>query len=97
MHKYKELILWQKARKLNTQVHRLISNFPGGAPESFKDQMSRAAISIPSNIAEGSGRTSIKEFCRFLSIAQGSSYELETQLLLASDLHYTSEKRYRHF
>lgn len=67
-------------------VYKISSEFPSDERFGLKSQINRSAVSIPSNIAEGSGRNSSKEFIRFLNIALSSSYELETQLLLASDL-----------
>ena len=84
MHNYRELIIWQKARKI-------VKEFPEEERFALSSQIRRSAISIPSNIAEGAGRMSNKDFSRFLAIAQGSCYELETQLLLANDLGYLTE------
>ena len=85
---YRELIVWQKAMELVKMVYRLMRNFP--ADERFRlcDQLSRAVISIPSNIAEGNGRESKSEYARFLGIARGSLYETETQLEIAKELGY---------
>ena len=83
---FRELIAWQKAMELVKIVYRLMRGFP--AEERFRlcDQLSRAVISIPSNIAEGNGRESKTEYARFLGIARGSLYETETQLRLPSNL-----------
>ena len=85
---YRELIVWQKAMELVEVVYRLMRVFP--ADERFRlcDQLSRAVISIPSNIAEGNGRESKAEYARFLGIARGSLYETETQLEIAKRLGY---------
>ena len=77
---YKELIVWQKSMRLALEVYRLAKILPKFETYALADQMRRAALSIPSNIAEGQGRDSTKEFIRFLSIARGSCFELETQL-----------------
>jgi four helix bundle protein len=82
---------WQTARTLVTDVYRLTQQFPKEETFGLTLQLRRAAISVPSNIAEGAARTGTREFAHFLSIAMGSLSELETQLLIASDLHYFTE------
>ena len=77
---YKDLIVWQKAMDLSVEIYRLVKKLPKEELYCLSDQMRRSAISIPSNIAEGKSRTSQKEFSYFLSIAQGSRSELETQI-----------------
>ncbi len=91
MHNYKELKVWQKARVLVKTVYQITKTLPKEETIGLVSQMRRAVVSIPSNIAEGAGRGSDKEFCRFLDIANGSSFELETQLILCFDLDYISE------
>ena len=88
---YRELIVWQKSMELVEIVYRLMKSFP--ADERFRlcDQLSRAVISIPSNIAEGNGRESKAEYARFLGIARGSLYETETQLEIAKRLGYVND------
>ena len=88
MHKFRELIIWQKSRELVRNVYHITLKFPKEEMYSLTSQIRRCAISIPSNIAEGSGRKTIDDFSRFLDIANGSAFELETQLILASDLNY---------
>lgn len=90
---YKELEVWQKAMKLVEIWYQITSEFPKEELYSLTSQIRRAAISIPSNIAEGQSRWSTKEFLRFLSIAKGSLSELETQLILAQRLNYLSEDK----
>jgi four helix bundle protein len=90
MHKYKELKLWQKSIDLVTSIYLSIRSFPSVEKFGLVSQINRAAVSIPSNIAEGAGRNSDKEFLHFLSIAQASSYELETQLIISKNLNYLS-------
>ena len=85
---YKKLIVWQKAMELVRSVYRLSKGFPTDERYALTDQLRRAAISIPSNIAEGCGRTSRKDYAHFLSIARGSLYETMTQLQIAQDLGY---------
>ena len=91
MHNYRELKVWQKARVLVKAVYQITNNLPKEEAFGLTSQMRRAVVSIPSNIAEGAGRGTNKDFCRFLDIAYGSSFELETQLLLCVDLEYISE------
>ena len=86
MHNFRELVVWQEAMMLAKQVYEVTASFPSNEKYGLVSQMNRSVISIPSNIAEGSGRGSDKEFTHFLSIALGSAYELETQLLLAQSL-----------
>jgi len=85
---YKDLIVWQKAMDLAEEVYRLVKKLPKEELFALSDQIRRAVISIPSNIAEGHERNSIKEYYQFLSIAKGSKAELETQLLLCVKVHY---------
>ena len=92
MDSYRELILWQKAMDLTEEVYRLTNGFPKEERFALTDQLRRAAVSVPSNIAEGYGRKAAKEYSRFLSIARGSKNEVETQLLLCVRLGYTTEQ-----
>ena len=85
-------MVWQNSRKLVKQIYDLTGKFPSEEKFGLANQIQRAAVSIPSNIAEGYGRNSDKEMIRFLSIAKGSLYEVETQLYIAIDLNYLSEK-----
>jgi four helix bundle protein len=85
-HNFQELKIWQKSIELTMQIYNLLSKFPIEEKYGLKSQMRRAVVSIPSNIAEGAGRNSKKEFLYFLSIANGSSYELQTQLVIAEKL-----------
>jgi four helix bundle protein len=80
---YRDLIVWQRAMDLVEGVYRLTRDFPREEIYSLTSQMRRAAVSVPSNIAEGQGRGGKNEFARFLWIAHGSLRELETQLLIA--------------
>lgn len=86
MHNLKELKIWHKAMELTTEVYRLTANFPKEEKYGLTSQIRRAAVSVPSNVAEGAGRNSKKEFVQFLAISNGSSYELQTQLLLSRNL-----------
>ena len=88
---YKDLIVWQKSMDLLVEVYRLVKKLPKEETYALSDQMRRAAVSIPSNIAEGRGRSSGKDYLRFLFIARGSQAELETQLLACVRLDYFNE------
>ena len=79
---YQNLIVWQKAMDLADEIYKLTRLLPKEELFSLSDQLRRAAVSIPSNIAEGRGRQTEKEFRQFLSIAKGSVFEAETQLLI---------------
>jgi four helix bundle protein len=85
-HNFRELKIWKDSMSLTKNVYLLTSQLPLEEKFGLKSQLNRCAISIPSNIAEGSGRTSNKEFNHFLNISLSSSYELETQLILVNDI-----------
>ena len=85
---YKDLDIWQKGMDLSVLIYEVTKKFPVDEKFGLISQMRRCAVSIPSNIAEGSARNSYKEFVKFLHIALGSLAELETQLLLATRLGY---------
>ena len=89
---YRELLVWQKAKQLATLVYRATESFPRSELFGLTSQIRRAAISIPSNIAEGQGRLTKKEFRHFLGQARGSILELETQLGIAHDLGYLEQQ-----
>jgi four helix bundle protein len=86
MKTHKDLNVWKEAMSLVKQVYSLTKDFPKEEVHGLVSQMRRAAVSIPSNIAEGAARDSRKEFARFLYISLGSLTELETQLLLSEEL-----------
>ena len=90
---YKDLIVWKRAMELAVAAYRIAKMLPQYEVYALGDQIRRAAASIPSNIAEGYGRTTPKEYARFLAIARGSVYELETQLLLCVRLEYLTESQ----
>lgn len=83
---YRDLVAWQRAMELAEEVYRATAAFPGDEKFGLVSQMRRAAVSIPSNIAEGFGRKRRAEFKRFLEIARGSLFELQTQAELARRL-----------
>lgn len=89
---YKELILWQKSIQLVKEVFILTDKFPRSELYGLIAQIRRAAISIPSNIAEGYGRRSKKEYVQFYAIAYGSALELETQLIIARELRFAKDE-----
>ena len=92
MNNYKELKVWQKARVFTKDIYLLLDTFPEDERFGLTSQIKRATISITSNIAEGSGRYTKKDFTRFLDIALGSCYEVENQLILSSDLDFIKEE-----
>src|SRR5919198_5295873 len=87
---YRELVAWQKAMALVTEIYRVTKVFPCDERFGLTSQLRRAAVSVPSNIAEGQARFSAKEFHRFLSTARGSLVEIETQIEIARNLGYVS-------
>ncbi len=95
VHSYRELIVWQKAVELVTEVYRLTEKFPKEEVYGISAQMRRAALSIPSNIAEGRRRGTRKDFKNFLNIAFGSGAELETQVEIAKRLSLANPSDFR--
>jgi four helix bundle protein len=91
IHSYQDLDVWQRSRQLVKAVYQLTETFPRHEQFGLTSQMRRAAVSIPSNIAEGWGRHYPAEFIQFLRIANGSRTELETQIILSSDLELIPE------
>jgi four helix bundle protein len=91
MHNLAELKIWNKAIDLAVSVYKATASFPADERFGLTNQARRAAVSISSNIAEGAGRNSSKEFCNFLGIANGSSYELQTQLVISNKLNLIDE------
>ena len=88
---YRELVAWQKGMELVKAVYILSNKFPKVEQYRLVDQLTRAAVSVPSNIAEGFGRATNKDFAHFLSQARGSLFEVETQLLIAKALGFVDE------
>ena len=88
---YRNLIAWQKAMDLTDEIYSLTKLLPSEERFALSDQMRRSAVSVPSNIAEGYGRHTDKEFIHFLSIARGSVFELETQMTICLRQNYLSE------
>jgi four helix bundle protein len=88
-HRYQDLIAWQKAKRLATEIYRATESFPKAEMYGLTSQLRRAAVSVPSNIAEGEGRLTKGEFCR------GSLLELETQLAIALELEMVEETEHQ--
>jgi four helix bundle protein len=93
VQKFEDLIVWQKAMDLVAEIYVLAKLLPNEEMYSLSDQIKRAAVSIPSNIAEGQERGTAKDFAKFLYIAKGSKGELETQLLICVRLNYLSQSQ----
>jgi four helix bundle protein len=91
MHNFKELKIWQIGREFVSDIYKVTRQLSPEEMFVLDSQMRRAAISIPSNISEGAGRNSDKDFFRFIDISIGSSFELETQLYLCFDQNYLTE------
>jgi len=88
---YRELVAWKKAIELVTEIYRATQNFPRHETYGLTGQLRRAAVSIPSNIAEGQGRLSRGEFKQFLGHTRGSLYELDSQIVIAGNLAYLDD------
>lgn len=95
MHQYKELKVWQKSISIADYIYEITKNFPNEEKFGLVSQMRRACISMSSNIAEGAGKSSSKDFIRFLEIANGSSYELDTQALISKNQQYITEEQFQ--
>ena len=91
---HKKLDVWKNSIELTVDIYRFTNNFPKEEIYGVTNQMRRAAVSIPSNIAEGAARQTKKEFINFLHIAQGSLSELDTQLIITKRLDFISDKIY---
>jgi four helix bundle protein len=96
MKGFRELQVWRKAHELTLAVYSTTRSFPREELYGLTSQMRRSAASIPANIAEGVGRRSDGEICRFFQIARGSASEIEYHVLLARDLHMLSEDEHRY-
>ncbi|WP_299441966.1 four helix bundle protein [uncultured Aquimarina sp.] len=93
MHRFKDLEIWKKSRVFCSSIYDITSRFPETEKFGLTNQLRRAAVSIPSNIAEGSSRQSNKDFARYLQITLGSAYEIETQLLISLDLKFINQTK----
>ena len=96
MHNIKELKIWQKAIDLAVRVYEISSKFPADERFGLVSQTRRCAVSVPSNISEGAGRNTKGEFRQFLGIANGSSYELQTQMIIAEKLGFINQMDCEH-
>jgi four helix bundle protein len=92
MHNYKQLKIWQKAMDIVCEIYKTTAAFPSEEKFGLTAQMRRCAVSLSSNIAEGAGRNSDKEFCHFLAISHASSFELETQILVSYRLGFMNQE-----
>jgi len=93
VQKYEDLTVWQKAMELAAEIYGIVKLLPNEELYVLSDQMRRAAVSIPSNIAEGQERNTTKDFIKYLFIAKGSKAELETQLLICARLQYLTHSQ----
>lgn len=91
---YRDLVAWQRSVELSLDVYRGTVNFPSDERFGLVSQLCRAAVSVPSNIAEGYGRGSRQDYLRFLKVARGSLFELETQVTIACRLGYLQEQMF---
>ena len=91
MNSYRDLIVWQKSLKLVTDLYKSTKSFPKNETYGLTAHIRKTAVSVPSNIAEGYGRGSKSDYVRFLKIARGSLYELQTQLEISLNLEYLSK------
>lgn len=95
MKSYREIKSWQKSMELVTQIYKETECFPDSEKFGLTNQIRRASVSIPSNIAEGFGRNSLNEFIRFLNIARGSLFEMQTQIEIAQNLSFLESEKFQ--
>ena len=95
MQTFRDLLVWQKGIGLVQKVYLLTSSYPKDELYGLVSQMRRSSVSVPSNIAEGHGRRSTPDFIRFLRVASGSLYELETQLEISRKLGFIDDEKYK--
>jgi four helix bundle protein len=96
MSHFRKILVWQKSISLVTKIYKSTSYFPKEEIFGLTSQIRRSSISIPSNIAEGAGRESTKDFLRFLYISMGSIFEMQTQLEIAKNITYIKEEEFNH-
>lgn len=94
MSNFRNLMIWQKSMSLITKIYKSTKNFPKEEIFALTSQIRRSSVSIPSNIAEGFGRDSNKEYLRFLNISIGSLFEMQTQLEIAKNIDYLNEEEF---
>lgn len=92
-HNFREMSIWKESMKIVKSIYELSANLPVEEKFGLRSQIQRSAVSIPSNIAEGSGRISDKELIHFLNISLSSSYELETQIILIENLYHLKNEK----
>ena len=95
MHNFRELKIWKRSRELVSENYKTTKQFPADELYGLTSQIRRCSVSIPANISEDCGRTITKELIRFLDIANGSAFELETLLIIANDLNYLNSNDIR--
>lgn len=93
MRNFKQLLIWQKGFQIAVKAFQFATSLPNQEKFGLTSQITKAAVSIPSNIAEGSSRTSVKDYNRFLEISLGSTFEAETQLLIAEAINYGDKEK----
>ncbi len=93
MHNFKKLSIWAKSMDFVTDIYRTTNTFPSSERFGLVSQLQRAAVSVPANIAEGSAKSSNKDFARFLEIAIGSTFEVETELVVSFNLNYINAEQ----
>lgn len=96
MRDFRQLNVWDESHKLTLEIYRITKDFPKDEQFALTSQIRRASVSIASNIAEGCGRGSNKEYAQFIQIALGSAYEIDYQLLLSKDLGYLNLENYNY-
>ncbi len=94
MHNFRNLQVWKDAIELAVEIYKITGTFPVSEKYNLTSQLNRSAVSVPSNIAEGAGRNTNGEFNQFLGIATGSSYEMETQFIVANKLGLIQEEQF---
>jgi len=94
MHNFKKLSIWIKSVDFVTEIYKVTTTFPDNERFGLISQLQRAAVSVPANISEGSAKSSNKDFARFLEISLGSTFELETELLVSLNLSYIDLGKY---
>ncbi|MEQ6168379.1 four helix bundle protein [Ekhidna sp. MALMAid0563] len=93
MHNFKELHVWQKGIDIAQNIYELTSTFPSEEKFGIVSQMKRSSVSVPSNVAEGAGRKTDKDFSNFLSMSLGSQFELKTQLIISNRVGFISDEQ----
>jgi len=95
MRNFREIRVWKLGIKLTKEIYKISQKLPKSEKYGLCSQMQRSGVSVPSNIAEGASRSSEKDFCRFLEIALGSAFELETQLIIGKEINFLPDADYK--